>query len=135
MSDCAFLNNSGNFTSFTYAGRTIRFRTPSSLERYTDILEWDKGYLVVMAKYKGAPAEEEYSMPDILSIADHADMIVNGYAFSKSNDSVRVLNLNNPASACVLSADGKILETTMDDIELDIVQDYYSRNRKHLEES
>ena len=63
------------------------------------------------------------------------DMIVNGYAFSKSNDSVRVLNLNNPASACVLSADGKILETTMDDIELDIVQDYYSRNRKHLEES
>ena len=53
MSDCAFLNNSGNFTAFTYNGRTIRFRTPSSLE-------WDKGYLVVMAKYKGAPAEEEY---------------------------------------------------------------------------
>mgnify|MGYP003202485194 CR=1 FL=1 len=50
MNDCAFLNNSGNFTSFTYDGRTIRFRTPSSLERYTDILEWDKGYLVVMAK-------------------------------------------------------------------------------------
>ena len=66
-------------------------------------------------------------MPDILSVADYADMIVNGYAFSKSNDSVRVLNLNNPASACVLS--------TMDDIELAIVQDYYSRNRKHLEES
>ena len=44
MSDCAFLNNSGNFTAFTYNGRTIRFRTPSSLERYTDILEWDKGY-------------------------------------------------------------------------------------------
>ena len=73
-------------------------------------------------------------MPDILSVADHADMIVNGYAFSKSNDSGRVLNLNNPASACVLSADGKVLETTMDDIELAIVQDYYSRNRKHLEE-
>ena len=51
-------------------------------------------------------------MPDILSVADHADMIVNGYAFSKSNDSVLVLNLNNPASACVLSADGKVLETT-----------------------
>ena len=69
-------------------------------------------------------------MPDILSVADHADMIVNGYAFSKSNDSVRVLNLNNPASACVLSVDGKVLETTMDDIELSIVQDYYSRNFK-----
>ena len=57
-------------------------------------------------------------MPDILSVADHADMIVNGYAFSKSNDSVRVLNLNNPASACVLSSDGKVLETTMDDKEM-----------------
>ena len=53
MSDCAFLNNSGNFTAFTYNGRTIRFRTPSSLERYTDILEWDKGYLVV--KIQGCP--------------------------------------------------------------------------------
>ena len=60
MSDCAFLNNSGNFTAFTYKGRTIRFRTASTLERYTDILEWDKGYLVVMAKYKSATAEEEY---------------------------------------------------------------------------
>ena len=59
-------------------------------------------------------------MPDILSVADHADMIV---------------NLNNPASALVRSVDGKVLETTMDDIELSIVQDYYSRNRKHLEES
>lgn len=74
-------------------------------------------------------------MPDILSVADHADMIVNGYAFSKKNDAIRVLNLNHPASACVLSVDGKVLETTMDDIELDIVQDYYRRNRKYLEES
>ena len=74
-------------------------------------------------------------MPDILSVADHADMIVNGYAFSKSNDSVRVLNLNNPASDFVLAADVKVLETNIDDIELAIVQDYYSLNQKHLEES
>ena len=60
MSDCATLSSSGNFTSFSYNGKTIRFRTPASLERYTDVLEWDNGYLVVMAKYKNDPSAEEY---------------------------------------------------------------------------
>ena len=63
-------------------------------------------------------------MPDILHVADTADMIVNGYAFTKANGQVRVLNLN-----------GELLETTMDDIELSIVQDYYARNKSYLEES
>lgn len=74
-------------------------------------------------------------MPDILKIADDANLIVNGYAFSKDKDLLRVLNLNHPDSACVLALDGSVLETTMDDIELSIVQDYYARNRKYLEES
>ena len=60
MSDCAFLSNEGNMTSFSYGNRDIRFRTSSALERYTDVVEWDNGYLVVMAKYKGHPEEEEY---------------------------------------------------------------------------
>ena len=60
MNDCAFLNNSGAFTSFSYNGKVIRFRTSAALERYTNILEWDHGYLVVMAKYRNRPAEEEY---------------------------------------------------------------------------
>ena len=50
MSDCAFLNNSGNFTAFTYNGRTIRFRTPSSLERYTDILAVSYTHLTLPTK-------------------------------------------------------------------------------------
>ncbi len=34
---------------------------PYSLERYTEIREWDNGYLVVMAKYAHSPEpEEEY---------------------------------------------------------------------------
>ena len=57
---CAFLSNKDKFTIFRYGKYIIRFRAPYSLERYTDIKEWDDGYLVVMAKYKGAPAEEEY---------------------------------------------------------------------------
>ena len=60
MNNCAFLSNEGNVTSFCFDGKTIRFRTSSALERYTDVVEWDEGYLVVKAKYKGHPEEEEY---------------------------------------------------------------------------
>lgn len=60
MDGCAILNSSGDFTSFSFNGRNIRFRTSPTLERYTDIVEWDHGYLVVIAKYKDRPAEEEY---------------------------------------------------------------------------
>ena len=89
MSDCAFLNNSGNFTSFTYAGRTIRFRTPSSLERYTDILEWDKGYLVVMAKYSHREeSEEEYI--DLVPILEN--LYIQPENFLKSIKEVRIEN-------------------------------------------
>ncbi len=35
-------------------------------------------------------------MPDILKVADSANMIVNGYAFTEENGVIRVLNLNHP---------------------------------------
>ena len=66
-------------------------------------------------------------------IADEANLIVNGYAFTKKDTFFRVLNLNRNNSACVLSENGEILETSMDDIELDIVMDYFERNKKFLE--
>ena len=34
----------------------------------------------------------------------------------------------------VLNEAGEVLETSMDDIELDIVLEYYQRNRKYMEE-
>ena len=34
-------------------------------------------------------------MDKIREIADRADMIVNGYAFTRENGQIRVLNLNN----------------------------------------
>lgn len=74
-------------------------------------------------------------MPDIIKVADTADMIVNGYAFTKENGIIRVLNLNHPERACVLTKDGEMAETTMDDVELSIVSDYYQKNKKYLEES
>ncbi|RAW60484.1 DUF7723 family protein [Faecalibacterium hattorii] len=74
-------------------------------------------------------------MPDIIKVADTADMIVNGYAFTKENGMIRVLNLNHPERACVLTKNGEMAETTMDDVELSIVSDYYQKNKKYLEES
>jgi len=34
--------------------------TSNRLERYTKVVEWDHGYLVVMAKYKNIGEVEEY---------------------------------------------------------------------------
>lgn len=67
-------------------------------------------------------------------IADKADLIVNGYAFTLWGNTIRVFNLNRDGSACVLSLTGEVLETSMDDIELSIVQDYFQRNQKYLVE-
>lgn len=47
-------------------------------------------------------------MDKIREIADRADMIVNGYAFTRENGQIRVLNLNNLDKALVLSEDGNI---------------------------
>lgn len=73
-------------------------------------------------------------MPDVLQVADEADVIVNGYAFTRcGNGSVRVLNLNRPTSAAVFGNNGDVWETTMDDIELEISREYLARSLKYLE--
>lgn len=73
-------------------------------------------------------------MINIRKIADEADMIINGYAYTRKQNIIQVLNLNDMKSASVLSLDGDVLETTMDDIELSIILDYYKRDRKYMEE-
>lgn len=52
-------------------------------------------------------------MPDVKSIADKADIIINGYAFTRKDESIQVLNLNSPNKAVVFSTDGVVLETTI----------------------
>jgi len=74
-------------------------------------------------------------MLNIKEIADRADMIVSGYAFTKEADLIRILNLFAPSRALVLSNAGEVLETNMDDIELEIVTDIYKRNKQYLEDS
>ena len=70
---------------------------------------------------------------EMMRIADQADVIVNGYAFTRRGEQVSVLNLNRPDRAAVLRLDGEMLETSMDDIELDSVRSYLSRSVKYME--
>ncbi len=73
-------------------------------------------------------------MINIKKIADAADIIVNGYAFTKCNLGIRVLNLSAPTHAVLLSNNGEVLETSMSDIELQLVKKYYQENKQFMED-
>ncbi len=60
MNTCAKLKNKGAYTIFQFDNHVIRFKTSNRLERYTRVVEWDHGYLVVMAKYENIGEVEEY---------------------------------------------------------------------------
>lgn len=76
-------------------------------------------------------------MVDVKKVADEANVIVNGYAFTKCELGFRVLNLNNSESAAVFSKQGKLLETTMDDIEIikENYRDMYLKWRQYSKNS
>lgn len=73
-------------------------------------------------------------MIDYMSIAEDANMIINGYAFTKDGENIRVLNLNNSEMAVVFDKKCDVLETTMSDIEIRIVKDYLSNNIEFMED-
>ena len=70
---------------------------------------------------------------DIKEIADKADMIVNGYAFTRDGEYIRVLKLDYLNHAAVILND-RVVETNMDDIETQIALDYYEKNKRFMEE-
>lgn len=73
-------------------------------------------------------------MSEIEKVAQLADFIVNGYSFICENSMVRVLNLNDTSRAAVLDMNGEVQETSMDDIEISIVQAYWEKNKQFVEE-
>lgn len=83
----AVLSSSEGFTAFSFGGYNIRFRAPYSLERYVDVVTWDDGYLVVMAKYKhNTELEEEYI--DLKPILE--GLYIDSTAFLKPIKNVRI---------------------------------------------
>ena len=65
-------------------------------------------------------------------VADKADAIYDGYAFTSHDDVIRVVNLYPPHHAMVMRPSGEVLETSMDDIEMQLVLRYYARISKYL---
>ena len=59
MANEAILTSDQRYTIFKYGKYVIRFKAPYSLEKYTQIKEWNHGYLVVMAKYSHNEQDEE----------------------------------------------------------------------------
>jgi len=63
-------------------------------------------------------------------IADNADMIIANYSFTVTeNGDVKILYLSNPDQACVLDKNGDMIMSTMDDVQLSLVQAYYLKNK------
>lgn len=77
MNNCALLTNDDTYTIFEFNGQKIRFVISRKLEKYTKIVEWDNGYLVVMAKYQGMPEIEEYI--DLIPILEMLYYDVNSF--------------------------------------------------------
>ncbi|MCQ2368172.1 MAG: hypothetical protein MJ109_04065 [Kiritimatiellae bacterium] len=62
----AILSNKRDMSSFTYEGRTIRFRTSPRLTRYNRVLSWENGFIEVMAQYGDMEVEEYVDLVSIL---------------------------------------------------------------------
>lgn len=84
----AFLSNDETYSIFKYNDYVIRFLAPYSLERYTEVKEWNNGYLVVMAKYEHNDIEEEEYI-DLVPILDNLYFDVD--EFLKPIKKVRIL--------------------------------------------
>ncbi len=70
-------------------------------------------------------------MLDVKKIADSADVVLNGYAFTSENQNIKVINLNQPTKSALIIHD-EISETSMDDIEIDIVMEYFQKTKKYI---
>ena len=68
---------------------------------------------------------------EIKEIADRADMIVNGFAFTKDGEYIRVVNLDNRRHTATI-LDDEIIETDMDPIEAQITVAYYKNTKSFI---
>ena len=72
-------------------------------------------------------------MPNVDQIAQEADIIVNGFAFKKNENDIKVFDLNNEVGAAVFNSQCELIETNMNDIELAIAHKYLINNNALLE--
>lgn len=73
-------------------------------------------------------------MFDVYEMADRAEIIINGYAFERCNEGVRVSNLNNGHGVTVFSEDGELIESNMEGIEMSTATRLMEDWRKYMGE-
>ena len=86
--DEAYLSSDQTYSIFKYDDYVIRFLAPYSLDRYTEVKEWDNGYLVVMAKYRHNDVDEEEYI-DLIPILEN--LYFDAEEFLKPIKKVRIL--------------------------------------------
>ena len=64
-------------------------------------------------------------------IADEAELIVNGYAFSKLGANIRAVNLRT-GKAAVFAPGGVAIETNMDDVDVALAARYLDENIRFM---
>lgn len=64
-------------------------------------------------------------------IADAADMVVNGYAYTCIGDNIRVLNLRT-GKAALVTLGHEVSETNMDDMDLGVAMRYLIENEQFM---
>ena len=70
---------------------------------------------------------------EIKAVAEKAMMIVCGYAFSQTEEGfIRVVYLHPPYHALVMTSEGEVTETNMDDIEISIVREFAKDNYQEM---
>lgn len=71
---------------------------------------------------------------EVKEIADNANFVVSGYAFTKRDDGfISILNLNHPDCAMVVNGKNEIIDTNMDPIEQEIVTKLSAKNLQFID--
>lgn len=70
----------------------------------------------------------------VIAIADAANMIVNGYAFTQQADgTIVIVNINHIDYTTIIDSKDQILESSMPPIEQTIVLSLWNENREFME--
>ena len=64
-------------------------------------------------------------------VADAADMVVNGYAYTFLGENIRILNLRTGKAAIVTSGH-EVSETNMDDMDIGVAMQYLIENEQFM---
>ena len=64
-------------------------------------------------------------------VADAADMVVNGYAYTFLGDNIRILNLRT-GKAALVTPSREISETNMDDMDIGVAMRYLVDNEQFM---